>query len=203
MKGQHEALSAILITGVLIGVVGSVYFWGMPLIEKNRDISTLKNSEEFMKNLNEKIKYVANHGGRDQIKITVPGIVTFDGEDILFEVETTGVIYSIGSPIPITKNPCTLTEGRWGLQESEVLCLVSECMGNINECQNYKTAYKLNYVPLHVYDPEQELVILNSYQIDLTGQSDKGGMDHLVVIENLGTVPDGNLIKTQISINIV
>lgn len=203
MKGQHEALSAILITGILIGVVGSVYFWGMPLIEKNKDISILKNAEEFMKNLNEKIKYVANHGGRDQIEITVPGVLAFDGQDLLFEVETTGTIYAVGSWIPITKNACTLAEGKWGIQESEVLCILAECMGDINDCEEYKTAYKLSYIPLNVYDPLDELIILNSYQIELNGQPEKGSLDHSVVIENLGPVSNGNLIKTRISINIV
>src|SRR3989338_6960866 len=87
MKGQQEALSAILISGILIGVVGSVYFWGVPLIQKNKDISILESSEAFVRGLDVKIKSVANNGGRDQMSIPVPGIVTFDGKMITMSIE--------------------------------------------------------------------------------------------------------------------
>ena len=99
MKGQQEALSAVLISGILIGVVGSVYFWGIPLIQKNKDVSLLENSEAFMQTLDSKIKAVANNGGRDQIVISVPGLVRFDGEIVEFSIETEGTIYATDEEI--------------------------------------------------------------------------------------------------------
>ena len=64
MKGQQQVLTILLITLVLVAIVGSVYFWGLPLIQKNRDITVLKKAEDFMMNLNNKIKYVANTQSR-------------------------------------------------------------------------------------------------------------------------------------------
>ena len=43
MKGQ-QAISVILLTGILIVTVSSIYFWGIPLIEKNKDIALHKNT---------------------------------------------------------------------------------------------------------------------------------------------------------------
>ena len=89
MKGAMEAISVVLVTGVLIGVVGSIYFWGLPLIEKNKDISILENSEFFIKNLNDEIKNIANSGGIVNKKITVPATVSFDAKNF-----RTGNIFS-------------------------------------------------------------------------------------------------------------
>lgn len=94
MKGIQEIVSAVLISGILIGIVGSVYLWGLPLIQKNRDIATMKGAEEFMKNLDEKIKFVANNGGKNQMNVNVPGIVQFNGSSIKLKIDTDGVIYA-------------------------------------------------------------------------------------------------------------
>ena len=196
MKGQQEALSAILITTVLIGVVGSVYFWGLPLVQKNKDITTLENSESFMRKLDEKIKYIANNGGREQMKISVPGVVTFDAinEKIELAVNTQGVIYAVAAEIPLGMNDCSSEKGTLGVERAEVLCVRSDKIAD----NNYITKYILSYLEL-----TQGRI---SYKIDLTsatGETMSSGMDHFLVIENKGSVVDGNLIKTVIEINII
>ena len=67
MKGQ-QAISVILLTGILVVTVSTIYFWGIPLIEKNKDIALQENAENFMRNLAERVKYVANNPGREQIR---------------------------------------------------------------------------------------------------------------------------------------
>src|SRR3990172_6128367 len=124
MKGQHEAIAVILLSGILIGVVGSVYFWGVPLIEKNKDIAILENSEKFIRNLNNKIRFVVNNGGRDQITVEIPGIVRFDPvtNSIKLVADTQGTIYATGAEIPIAKNPeCSSVEGDFGLDDPETI----------------------------------------------------------------------------------
>lgn len=202
MRGQQEAMTAILISGILIGIVGSVYFWGLPLIQKNKDVSILEDSEGFMKSLDNKIKYVANHGGRDQIKINVPGTLKFDGEKLSLQIETIGTIYSAESLIPLERNSCTRVGGNWGIHDPSILCLLSSCIDP--GCTKYITAYELSYIPLNVYDPS-DTVVLNTYKIKLNGEPAEGGIDHLVIVENKGIEEDvdGILINTIISINIV
>ena len=196
MKGQQQALSAILITGVLMGVVGSVYFWGLPLIQKNKDISVLENSEGFMLNLNNKIKNIANHGGRETMEVTVPGIIEFDGDNITLEIETTGSIYAENAPISLSKNGCSRTDGTWGVHNPEVLCLLTQCLGEGSDCGTYQTVYTLRYIQLNTEG-------LESYKIDLVGNRLFAGENDVIQIENKGTSLIGNLKNTEIEISII
>lgn len=196
MKGQQQALSAILISGILIGVVGSVYFWGVPLIEKNKDVTLLESGESFIKLLNEKIKFIANNGGRDQVVVSFPGVVSFDGNQIEFVMQTDGTIYAANSPVVLGRNEgCTATKGEWGLDEPEVICVVSSSISN----STYRNTYSLRYIPL-----DQGL---RTFEIELTGPVRTAGQDHLVVIESKGvreTESGGRTtISTVVDINII
>ncbi len=189
MKGQQEAVSVILITGILIGVVGSVYFWGLPLIQKNKDISVLKDSERFMFDLNEKIKSVANSGGREQIRIDVPGILVFDPLDgsLRFRVDTKGTIYDTGAPIPLSRNDCSKTLGEWGADEPGTLCVESK-----GETEKFFNTYSLKYIELR--HPTRQ----DSYKIVLSGEEASGGENHDIVMENIGS--SGGITTVKISI---
>lgn len=200
MKGQQQALSAILITTVLIGVVGSVYFWGLPLIQKSKDVSVLENSEILMLNLNNKIKQVANSGGSDRVTVNVPGILSFDGENLTLVVDTSGSIYATGALIPLSKNSCTVTEGLWGVNSPEALCITSQCLGSSARCEKYRTEYKLSYIKLYTNE-------LDSYKIVFVGDAFYGGENDYIQVENVGTSEKNdngrNLISTEIKISIV
>jgi len=187
MKGQ-EVITAILITGILLGLIGSVYLWGNPLIEKNKDISLLEHAEEFMYNLDAKIKNVATHGGREQIEIPLSRLY-FDSNDIDLIVETKNTIYAIGAPIPLGKNECEKTGGDWGVDEQDVLCVRSEEIGG-----EYETDYNLKYIDLELG--------INTYKIKLIGKNDSGKEDDVVIIERVGTEKIGNRIETSVSIKI-
>jgi hypothetical protein len=186
MKGQ-ETISVILITGILIGMVGSVYIWGIPLIEKNRDISLLEGAEEFMNNLNEKIKNVATHGGREQVEIPL-GRIYFDS-NIKLKAETKNTIYDIGAWISLGENECTKDIGTWGVDDQAVLCVLSEEIG-----EEYETNYRLDYINLTLG--------IKTYKIELVGDRDTGKEDNVVVIERVGTDKKGDCIKTLVSISI-
>ena len=194
MKGAMEAVSVVLVTGVLISVVGSVYFWGLPLIEKNKDMSILESSEYFIISLNNEIKNIANNGGKIIKKITVPGIVKFDGENIILEVETKGTIYSTGAEIPLGKNLCNTPSGDWGKQNPDVLCVKSESSGS-----RFLTTYNIKYIELNSYD--------KNYKIELDGYPQSGGAEHTLIVENKGSnevLKNGKtLIKTYIEISIL
>ncbi|MFH1420432.1 MAG: hypothetical protein ABIG30_00515 [Candidatus Aenigmatarchaeota archaeon] len=198
MKGQQQVLSAIMLTGIMITVVGSVYFWGIPLVQKNQDINSLQNAESFMLMLNERIKFVANNAGRDQVMINVPGILTFDAEmqTLGFEIQTGGTIYAAGGGlIPLSKTKVGVcnskSEGIWGTDVPEVLCVKSIELGE----NSYKTTYNLGY---------RELTkTAKSYKIKLAGESSSGGQDHTVVIDYMGADDAGSLINTNVKITIL
>mgnify|MGYP001588458580 FL=1 len=195
-KGQQQVLSVILITGVLIGVVGSVYFWGLPLIQKNRDISLQQNAENFMENTVERFKFVANHGGRERLQINVPGNVVFDpsAKTLELTIETQGTSYETDTWIQLSKNGCTFETGRWGIDEPETLCVRSTKAGD-----TYVTVYRLNFLQLNT-----ETII--SYKIDMSGASSIGNEDNVIVVQNTGTQTVNengrDVVKTTLSISI-
>ncbi|MFA4820301.1 MAG: hypothetical protein WC613_05085 [Candidatus Aenigmatarchaeota archaeon] len=203
MKGQQEALSAVLISGILIGVVGSVYFWGIPLIQKNKDVSLLETSESFMQTLDSKIKAVANNGGRDQIIIPMPGLVRFDGQVLEFSIETEGTIYATDAEIPLGRSSALKQElgtyyGTWGVDDPVLFNVKSNKLSQ----NNYKTDYTLNYVEL------RNAKTLKDFKISLTGQQASGGLDKTVVIESDGdstTQKDNGrtLINSNVKISII
>jgi hypothetical protein len=186
MKGQ-EVVTAILITGILLGLVGSVYLWGVPLIEKNKDVSLLQSAEEFMHNLDEKIKDVATHGGREQIEILL-GRVYFES-DINLNVETKNTIYASGASIPLARNDCTMDKGIWGVDDQDVLCVLSKKIGD-----KYETDYILRYINLTLGT--------KTYKIELLGEKNSGKKDNSIIIERTGTEKEGDYVKTLILIRI-
>src|SRR3989338_2683566 len=204
MKGQQEALSAVLISGILIGVVGSVYFWGIPLIQKNKDNSILDTSEAFMASLDQKIKFVANNGGSDVLVIKVPGIVRFDGRRVELTISTDGTLYAVDSEIPLGRTSTSTLKsdadgeyGTWGVDDPVLFNVKSS---EISE-NSYLTKYTLDYVEL------RNDKTLKDYKIDLQGGG-VGGEDRSVIIESLGERTDlksngRTLVSSLVRISIV
>lgn len=195
MKGQQQIVSAVLLTGVLVTIVGSVYMWGIPLIEKNKAVDILHNSEDFMERLNDKIKFIANNGGQDRMTFNLPGTIVFDPNNkeksIHVVVRTEGSIYSTGGKIPLSRNISTKT-GKWEEDEPEGMFVVS----NKTSEDNYLNTYGLFYRPLEKKNGEK-------YLINLTGATASAGKEHDIVIENRGTEKRGKTISTSININIL
>ncbi|MFH0949338.1 MAG: hypothetical protein V1802_02525 [Candidatus Aenigmatarchaeota archaeon] len=190
MKGLQEVVSTLLISGILIGIVGSVYFWGVPLIQKNRDIATMKGAEEFMKSLDEKIKLVASNGGKNELKISSPGLIEFDGSNITLKIETDGIIYATEAEMPLGKNDCTITDGNWSIDEPSSLCVYSRKLD-----KKFFTEYSLKYIKLKT--------LSESYKIELNGKHQTGGEGHVISFENTGTSRVGDISKTVITISIL
>lgn len=196
MKGQTQAISLVLISGILIGVVSSVYFWGLPLIQKNRDISLLENSEQMVKSLNEKVKNVANNGGRDKITITGPGIMRFDpaeGGLFTYTLDTDGTVYATNAEIPLGRNFCSSQSGEWGKKDSEVICVKS-----IGESR-YTTTYSLRYLRLDAGS--------RSFLLKLQGERAASGESHDIIIESVGTeetsVEGRSIVSTTVQVTII
>ncbi|QQG39592.1 MAG: hypothetical protein HYS81_04415 [Candidatus Aenigmatarchaeota archaeon] len=119
MKGQSQLVTAVLLTGILIVLVSAAYFWGVPLIEKQKDTVTMNNMERLMKDMDEKIERVAASGGRERIEnVDVPGELRLAdngyNDEVSVSFKTTGQIIATGSDIylsgdnrtvvPITSN---------------------------------------------------------------------------------------------------
>lgn len=191
MKAQQEVITYILITAILIIVVSSAYIWGFGIVEKNKDISNLQRTEALMRELNNKIKSVANAGGRESVRIDIS---TFNFEDgaITFFVETRATIYQSGKMIYFTRNiECTETNScLLGRDEPEIFYVYSR---QIEE--KYYTTYYLNYRPLiSTQDGNIHLIVL-------IGDKQVGKGE--IILENRGRVIEGNVIKTLVEIKLL
>jgi len=174
MKGQNEALTPVIITGIMIAVVASAYLWGMPLIQKNKDSIYLKQSESFMYELGDKIKFVANNGGKETITFNIPGTLRFfpDQNYIGINITTDGTIYSIGSALFV--GPLDPTAGTWGVDEPFIIKETTTRVG-----KKYATAYAFQTIPLCNEN--------RCYEINLDGKEFATGNGHEIYIVNEGT----------------
>ncbi len=193
IKAQTEVLTTLLIFVVTLSVVTSVYMFGIPLIEKNKDMATLERAEDFIKSLNIKIKGVAN-GGSDQIEFNLPGLFVFNetNENIQVVLKTTGTKYAEGGWISLSMG--NKTTGRWGIDEPEIIEVRSIKLAN----KKYISTFRLKYRQL---DAQQK-----SYKISLasaSGGSLVTGEGHNIILTYAGTSENEGLINTIVKINII
>lgn len=92
MKGQTQALTAVLITTVTVGAIASAYVWGTPLLEKQQQRSQLESFEHEVRSIMEQGVQVARSGQgttkRTSIELGSGEVRVLDSEDAI-EVTTT------------------------------------------------------------------------------------------------------------------
>lgn len=62
MKGQTQAVSAVLITGIIVGGIGTAYLWGVPQLEKRDVQREVTSTEEDVTTLYQEISETASQG---------------------------------------------------------------------------------------------------------------------------------------------
>lgn len=190
-KGQVEVVSAVLLTGIMISLVAVAYFWGLPVIQKQKDRSRLATIQDFMKNLNDAVKEVANEGGRRKISTHIPGELQFvsgeqDNITLSFQsggsmIATKETIYLVGDDrmeVPVSGEPGIIT-ARSDPTDGK-----------------YRIQMKLYYRNLSSGD--------KTYRIDLQnlGRSSVGNRDVTITIEKSETLTlgDGKFYKNKVNI---
>ena len=121
-KGASPIISSILTIGILAIITGIAYQWGMPMIQKNIDITTLNKAENFLRNLDDSVSDIAKTGGTEELIFNLPGEININPENntIKFSLRTSGSIYMQGGIICFNRN-CNLTEGTWGKDSYSVI----------------------------------------------------------------------------------
>jgi len=75
-KAQAQLISVVILTSITISLVAITYFWGMPIMEKEKSSVRLSSAEKFMKELNRKLEDVIKNGGTQVLEANVPGTLT-------------------------------------------------------------------------------------------------------------------------------
>lgn len=71
MKGQTQAVTATLVTTVIIGSVATAYIWGVPLLEKRQSQANLQSTEETVIGAYDTIVSVSNGGSGTAEEVTL------------------------------------------------------------------------------------------------------------------------------------
>ncbi len=111
MKGQTQALTAVMITTVTIGAIATAYVWGTPLLEKQQSQAQLQEVERSVINLKDDILSISNsgEGTTTEVEIDVDsGRVEVNPEENYIDITTN------------TRRP-PYPPGRWTLIEGERL----------------------------------------------------------------------------------
>lgn len=61
-KGQVGAITAVLLTGITVGVASVVYVWGQPILDKRQSDNQLDNVEKKVLDIREEVNRVARAG---------------------------------------------------------------------------------------------------------------------------------------------
>ena len=73
MKGQTQAVTAVMITGIVVATVTTAYVWGSPLVEKRQGQADLQNIESKALDIEEGIRSVSQSGtgNSEQIQVSL------------------------------------------------------------------------------------------------------------------------------------
>jgi len=79
LKGQSDVVSAVIIIVIAIGLVGTAYMWGLPLIQKRQDSSLVERTFSYFNDNNanslvKKIDFIARNGGEDTFSVDINGV---------------------------------------------------------------------------------------------------------------------------------
>lgn len=168
-KLQTEILSAVLIAGIVIGLVGVAYLWGKPLIEKRTTVAEYLKAKDFILELDKKITELSNTGsGEANLKIPTGSLrlIPWDAND----PENNSLILELIVDQPMVMNESvpvatgTLGEvGIYGEAEPRVITL------NVSSYQGkYLMRLVLHYRELDVESPKK------GYKIVLDGEKVTG-----------------------------
>jgi len=120
MKGQTQAVTAVMITGIMIGTIAAVYVWGTPLLEKRESQAELDQMENSVLGLKNSIQSISNsgEGAGAEREITVN-----NGE---VSINETGNFIEVTTSAEASAYP----EGSWTLLESSNLQGLSFASGD-------------------------------------------------------------------------
>ena len=198
-KAQVQAISLVLITGIVLSLAGAAYFWGRPIIEKRATITDIATAEAFMLQLNDNILDVARNKGEKTLDIpslASSSLVVNESENgVIFRFISNQPMLTIGDktvPIPIeTKHIEPL--GTYG-ESPRILTL---------ESRAFETAFlmvlRLRYRELHA-----DIVPKQGYKILLTSIGKTGNNKVTVSYDSTDTVQNSgvDVLRTLVNVKI-
>jgi hypothetical protein len=202
MKAQVQAISLILVTGIVVSLAGAAYFWGKPLMDKRTTMTDVSTAETFILRLNDIVLDVARNRGEKSVNVPPLSasyilVNTSDGgNEFVYRFVVTQSMLEMGTqtkPIPIE----TRHEEPVGTYGESPRIITLE--GDVSEAQ-YLMTLRLKYRELDTDTP-----VPKGYKIVLNDEGRAGNQKITVSYGGTETgVADngGDLLKTIIDVRI-
>jgi len=194
MKGQTQAVTAVMITGIMIGTISAVYVWGTPLLEKRESQAQLEQVESDVLGLKNEIEAVSNSGSGSGSEIDLrlsSGEVTVNEDENYIEIVTftRNSMYPEGSWRLIEGNNLqglSFASGDYGIrgQESPGVVAVNADSGGSDRII-YRVEFR-NLLDDRFNTPRVEMV-----DLELVG-SENSNDETTISLSNQGTETDEN-----------
>lgn len=205
-KAQTEIITLVLVSGIVIGLVGVTYIWGLPLISKRTTLADFLAAEDFVVKLNDKIVDIANSGS-GQATLTIPKgtikVIPYGSSDpknnsLVLEIPVSQPLI-LGNSVVLKTN--VLGENAtYGEAEPRVINLSSQVYG-----QEYKLIFTLHFRELDTRNEPLRGYLISVQQGTATGNSQ-------IVVSYAGTelnpggkkaMNGGNLVLTKIKVDLI
>ncbi len=143
-KAQSDIISAFIIIIIVLTLVGTVYTWGLPLIQKRQDTTKADRLYSYFSidnpnSITRKIEYIANNGGEETFSIDMDGVWFLhtcpvgEGDNCLDATEannsldfiTFSKVSNIGVNVgwvPLSGPGCPPSVGDIGVDKPSVVC---------------------------------------------------------------------------------
>lgn len=205
-RAQTQAVSLVLISGIVIALAGAAYMWGKPMIEKRTTITQFTSAVRFMEDLDKKIVDLARScttpgACEESLKLPINGFISVDsgGNTITYEFVVTQPLVTEGE-VPI--NTGNLGEVAAYGETPGVIKMMGNRTGGI-----YKLKFTLHYRELYNEDQQRgykiKLERLEEFEGSRTGTNK-------ILVKYLGseTKPNqgyygGDLILSRIGVQTV
>jgi hypothetical protein len=174
-KGQTQAITLVLISGIIISLVGFAYTWGKPLIEKRTVITQFTSAVRFMDDMDKKIVDMAGtcslEGAcEESLDLPVPGLIRLDesANKIVYEFQVSQPLITEGEVLFNTVDNGSVA--RYG-ETPGVISLKGE---RISE-GSYTLRFSARYRELDSDEP------LKGYKIQLIKSESDSGNNKIII----------------------
>ncbi|UCC91364.1 MAG: hypothetical protein JSV39_03560 [Candidatus Aenigmatarchaeota archaeon] len=202
-KVQAQAITLVLISGIVISLVGFAYSWGRPMIDKRSVITQFTSSVRFMEDLDSKIVDMAGTCSstgacEESFDLPVPGLIRLDesANTIIYEFQVNQpLVDPEGEVLFNTMDNGTLA--RYG-ETPGVISL----SGKATATGTYMLRFSLRYRELDSDEPWR------GYKIQLKESGADSGNNKIFIsydgseTQSGGAVNGGDLIISKIKVQI-
>jgi hypothetical protein len=208
-KAQTEVITIVLISGIVIGLVGVAYMWGIPLISKRTAVTDFLSAEDFVVKLNDKIVDIANSGS-GEATLAIPkgriNVSDYDSSD-LHNPQKNNIILEtvVNQPLVLGNSVVIKTNvlgenATYGEAEPRIINLSSQIYG-----QDYKLIFTLHFRELDTRSQPLKGYLIAVQQGTVTGNSQ-------VMVSYAGTEVNpggkkaangGDIILTKIKVDVI